>query len=181
MARQRTMANGSLSDTVENEIVALYRDTDTRVVEIKHTYDLTNGALYSILRRHDVPTRIKSAPRPSYKRDAPLDEHVIAALPASVPTPMPAEITDVASALDLAAAYPEATAAYRSRTLAVTTDGQDTVISTERVRSGKTYIWEVRFESAIRFEAETITDAIAEAQRLPMCRRVFGASLKSTI
>jgi NADPH-dependent glutamate synthase beta subunit-like oxidoreductase len=63
--------------------------------------------------------------------------------------------------------------------LTVTTDANGTVERIERVRpTMKTYVWEVRFESAMRLEAATITEAIREVEKLPMCRRVFGVALK---
>jgi transposase-like protein len=64
----------------------------------------------------------------------------------------------------------------------LTTDAQGYVQTLERRPvNGKTYAWEVRFESAMRVEAETIQDAIQQVSQLPMCRRVFHVALKGAL
>jgi hypothetical protein len=64
----------------------------------------------------------------------------------------------------------------------VQTDSNGLVESVTPVRSSvKTYTWEVRFESAMRVEAASIEAAISEVSKLPMCRRVFGVSLKGSM
>jgi D-aminopeptidase len=63
--------------------------------------------------------------------------------------------------------------------LRVQTDANGFVQNIERKPAvGKLYTWEVRFESAMRVEAATITEAIEEVAKLPMCRRVFNVALK---
>jgi hypothetical protein len=65
-----------------------------------------------------------------------------------------------------------------------TTDANGTVVSVERTPPApsirKLYTWEVRFESHMRVEAATITEAINEVQRLPMCHRIFNVALKGS-
>lgn len=63
--------------------------------------------------------------------------------------------------------------------LAISVDKNGLVEHVERVTSGsKQYVWEVRFESAMRVEAASIIDAVEQTLRMPMCRRVISATLK---
>lgn len=138
-----------LSESVEGEIIALYRDSNAPVFEIKETYNLSNGHLYSILRRHGIVRRTK-------------DQRATA--------PMREEASERLATLDTPA------------DLTVTADANGIVQSVTRVPplNVKRYTWEVRFEAVIRVQAETIVEAVQDAQRLPMCRRVFGATMKGS-
>ena len=138
------------SETVEREIIALYLESNASVNEIKQTYNLTNGHLYSILRRHNILRRTKQQ-----RSTAPLTDERAEEL-TKLETPANLEIT---------------------------TDANGFVQSVERTPAPrlKRYMWDVRFESVIRIEAETIVEAISEVQKLPMCKRVFNVALKGAL
>lgn len=146
------MATQKLSKDIEREIIALYLESNTPVSEIQSTYKLTNGLLYSLLNRHKVERRNK------YRRPTPTEN-----LDWGIPEPLPELRTTHAA------------------DVTVTADANGFVQAIERKsQPQKLYIWEVRFESAMRLEAASITEAIREVEKLPMCRRVYGVSLKLT-
>jgi len=129
-----------LTDEVEREICALYVDSTTPVAELKQTYGLTNGLLYSVLKRNHVPARTV-AQKATERRHKQFD-------------------------------------VVSSQALVVTADKNGIVEHVERVKPArKTSVFEVSFTSAIRFDAEDIEDAIAQARRMPMCKRVYAVKL----
>src|SRR5215471_14343262 len=62
--------------------------------------------------------------------------------------------------------------------LAVTTDRSGIVEHVERIKPvGKLSTFEVSFTSTMHFEVHDLIDAIAEARKLPMCKRVYAVKL----
>jgi transposase-like protein len=137
------------SDEQEREIIALYQRSNAPVTEVLNAYGLQTSRLYAILNRHGITRRTKQQ-----RSTAPLTDERKDTLTESLGK-LPSDLT-------------------------VTTDANGFVQTVERTpASRKVYQWEVRFESAIRIEAASITEAISEVQKMPMCRRVFNVALKT--
>jgi hypothetical protein len=147
-----------MTDEQEREVIALYLG-GTLLETIKAKYDVTNGFMYSMLNRHHVARR-----RP--QTAAALAEEPTLTAP-EIPVTAP-ETFDADKRVVRELRMPNA--------LRVTADANGFVQSVEPRL--KMYIWEVRFESALRVQAPTISEAISEVQKQPEVRRVFNVALK---
>lgn len=150
----------NLTEEQEREIIALYSDPDTRLLDIKKTYSIGDSIVYRILHKHGIkPNRNPGGGPKRIKKP----EEVRSGLKFR---------TDVSEdAIRDAFGHTQ----YER---VVTVDKTDTVQSIAKVERKKNCVtWKIEFSGTLMIPAESIFEALNEAKKLPMVQRIIGANI----
>lgn len=136
----------------------LYDESDTPVPEIKETYGISDSVLYRLLQTHGITPRLK--------RNVPANKNG------------KVKITKIDPAtLDLPPEVEEVPVMHTGTT-EVVVDKQNLVQTVTRHSSRRLHTWEVSYSGTVLVEAEEIEEAIREARKLGVVKRIHSVTEK---
>lgn len=140
----------------EREVAQLYDETDTPVPEIKETYGISDSVLYRLLQTHGVTPRLKRNVPPKNGRIK-----ITKIDPAKLELPPEIEVP-----------------VMHTSTTEVVVDKQNLVQTVTRHSSRRLHTWEIQYSGTVLVEADEIEEAIREARKLGVVKRIHSVTEK---